>query len=214
MKAFLSFALFSFSILVYGQNRPTIKITVENKNSTCFDSKDYNASKYKKSIDSAFVIMCAVFNTHEFQAALEKNNFPCENRCCISCNQNKSIIIGKEILDSLYNELSVSMTINLESKCHKKLGFTNYKKYYTTACLKNIIDDMPKLPLSYAIAVNLCHEYMHHIGFYHSSFDLSDIDNEHPNPDGYKNDIAYRVGWDAYYLLKKWYETGVKIEDL
>ncbi|HUM51059.1 MAG TPA: hypothetical protein PK431_04560 [Chitinophagales bacterium] len=209
LKIIFTSLFFCFSSISFGQ---TIKISVDNTNSICFDSKTYTSSKYKKNIDSAFVIMNAVFNSPEFRAFIENSNFPCDNRCCVSCRKNNKLIDSKEILDSLYKELNVTMAIDLKEKCRKKLGSTNHKEYKTIACFENIKADMPKLPLAYAIAVNLCHEYMHHIGFYHSSFDLSDIDEETPNPDGYKNDIAYRIGWDTYKLLKKWYETKVKIE--
>lgn len=211
LKIGLTISLFCYSLISFGQ---IIKITVNNVSSKCFDNGTYNEGKYKKTIDSAFVIMNAVFNSPEFKSSVENNSFPCENRCCVSCRQNMNRISSKEILDSLFGELNVSMAIDLREKCRKKLGSTNYKEYKTIACLQNIDDDMPKLPLSYAIAVNLCHEYMHHIGFYHSSFDLKDVDKETPNEDGYRNDIAYRVGWDTYRLLKKWHEIGRKIEGL
>jgi hypothetical protein len=201
-------SLFCVSAFSFGQN---ISINVDAKNSTCFDRKIFDSSKYKKSIDSAFVIMNVVLNSSEFKTYIENSNFPCENRCCLSCRKNSKAISCKEILDSLYTELNVSWAINLKEKCSKKLGSTNYKDYKTIACLKNIQADMPTLPLSYALAVNLCHEYMHHIGFYHSSFDIKDIDNETPSTGGYKNDIAYHIGWDVYRLLKTWYCTGKKI---
>jgi hypothetical protein len=211
MKILFTKLLFFLSVVAFGQ---TIKITVNTANSKCFDSREYNTSKFAKSIDSAFSIMTAVFNSTEFRSAIEKANFRCNNRCCQNCQQNNTVIDNKEILDSLFKELNVSMTIKLKQKCRNKLGATNYKEYKTIACLANIKADMPQLPLSYALAVNLCHECMHHIGFYHSSYDLSDIDNDTPNPNGYKNDIAYHVGWDVYRLLKKWHDTGVKIDGL
>src|SRR6185437_14945624 len=193
MKYIFSICLLYFSFFANGQDQPSIKVTADSIKSRCFDNATFRRSKYKKNIDSAFEIVSAVFNDSGFPSKISTTNFPCENRCCISCKENHDSISGKEILDSLFRELNVTMTIRVKKKCRGKLGSTLYHQYYTLGCLKNIQADMPKLPLSYAIAVNLCHEYMHHIGFYHSHFDLSEQkDNEIPNPDGYKNDIAYR----------------------
>ena len=125
VRIIFSALLLCFSGIAFGQ---TIKITVNNTTSTCFDSDTYNTSKYKSSIDSAFVIINAVFNSSEFRALIENSNFPCDNRCCVSCRKNNKQIDSKEIFESLFKELNVSMAINLKEKCRKKLGSTNYKE--------------------------------------------------------------------------------------
>lgn len=191
-----------------------LKITVDTVHSKCFDRKHYVKSSYRKNVDSAFTIMNAVLNAPEFQAAIADTRFPCVNRYGVSCRRDSSIVSDKEVLDSLFKRPAVSMAIVLKAGCSNKLGKTNYNNYKTIACLRNIQDNMHELPLSYALAVNLCHEYMHFIGFYHSSFSVTDIDEDHPDPDGYANDIAYRVGWDTYWLLKKWYEQHQPIDGL
>lgn len=203
-----------FCSLVSATQGQRLKIMVDTVNSTCFDKKHYETSRYRKNIDSAFIIMNAVFNSPDFQTAIAKAHFPCVNRYGARCHQDSAAISDKEVLDSLFKRPEVSMAIRLKRRCRKKLGKTGYNKYKTTACLKNIQGNMPKLPLSYALAVNLCHEYMHFIGFYHSSFAVTDIDDDRPNPDGYTNDIAYRVGWDTYWLLKKWYEQHQPVAGL
>jgi hypothetical protein len=211
MKALLTIILLSFTQAALCQ---TINISVNTEKSSTFDSPSYQTSAYKSSIDSAFILMNAVFNSKEFISLLENAKFPCKNRCCTKCRRNRSFITEKEILDSLRKDLNVSWAIHLKEKCKGKLGATAHNAFETEACLWNITNDMDRLPLAYKIAVNLCHEYMHHIGFYHSNFKLNDIDKETPNPDGYANDIAYRVGWDVYQLLSEWHKNNVIIPGL
>jgi len=68
---------------------------------------------------------------------------------------------------------------------------------------------MPELPFSYGLAVNLCHEYMHEIGYCHI-FDGVQVDEfgGKPDPDWFHKDLAYTIGWIAYYIALDWHQKG------
>ncbi len=68
--------------------------------------------------------------------------------------------------------------------------------------------DMPELPLKYRLAANLCHEYIHYVGFCHPDDIDAQPDDDTPAPIAYRDDVAYKAGWEAYYMAKKMYEAS------
>ena len=214
MKICIMFLILLMSSNGFSQKRE-ISIKANKGYSTYF-----NKPKYEKVVDSAFIIANAVFNSVEFRALFDSVTFPYWNHCIIEyCAANRKYagnetINGKTILDSLFAQSDVAMTIFFKKKSPSSLGATCPKTYETTAYCENIRADMPNLPLSYAIAANLCHEYMHQVGFCHLKNSFKQPDDEHPDPEGFKTDIAYFVGWESYYILTKWYKEGRKIKGL
>ncbi|SIP91916.1 hypothetical protein [Chryseobacterium sp. RU33C] len=195
-----------------------IQIRLDNDRSFSFDNTVFDKSIYKKNLEEAFIIANAVFNSVEFQSLYTEKKFPGWNRCkpekCKPSKKDSTKIAGTAIYSRLYQKDKVDWIVYFKEKHNSALGSTCPDTGVTTAYYKNIIDDMPELPLSYAIAVNLCHEYMHQIGFCHLFNKFDEDDKETPDRKGYKNDISYRVGWDAYYILKEWLKMGKKINGL
>ena len=98
------------------------------------------------------------------------------------------------------------------------LGKTIPTNNYTTAFYNNIKDDMCNLPFAVGLAVNLCHEYMHHVCFCHPKNPRDRVwrkpassikcDDELYDPENYTTDVAYRIGWIGYDILLRWYKEG------
>ena len=118
----------------------------------------------KPNADSAFKIMTRVFNSDEFKSAIKLLNFPCYNYCK-SCTTQTNIS-GYDVLNHIFNKKEDSLFLFIKKK-GGALGRTKPFNVRTTAYYKNIMSDMCNLPFSAALAVNLCHEYMHHVGFCH-----------------------------------------------
>lgn len=200
MKRFL-LPILLFPSLVFAQR--SISITSNPATSEYFNKRT--------TIDSAFKIASALLSSSEFQSIYIDLDFPYWNHCKPGkCKADKhhsgpERTTGKEVMDLLFKETNVVMTIDVEESSDSALGSTCPNDYSTTAYYKNILADMKLLPPAYAIAVNLCHEYMHHVGLCHYSNSFHEPDEEHPDPDGFKNDVAYNVGWNAYYIATKWY---------
>ena len=174
----------------------------------------------RKTIDSAFIIASALLSSNEFQSIYTNLDFPYWNHCKPGeCKADKHYrgpkrTTGKEVMNLLLKESNVVMTIDVEESSDSALGSTCPGNYSTTAYYNNILADMKHLPYAYAIAVNLCHEYIHQVGLCHYSNSFHEPDEEHPDPAGFKNDVAYNVGWNAYYIATRWYSAHKVIPGL
>lgn len=175
---------------------------------------------YKSQIDSALIITDAVFNSDTFQNKISQLSFNYSSYCKgkTSCRKNekdKGIrIVGEDVLKDLFREQDVQISIFVE-KDGNALGSTCPNKYAITMYYNNIMTNMDEdsMPPSYKLAVNLCHEYMHQIGYCHIYGNLREIGG---NPDSrYINqDVTYTIGWEVYYILKDWYSKNHKIVNL
>ena len=182
--------------------------------------EDSDLGNMNKTADSAFIIANAVFNSPEFQQAIEKIDFKYSSNCLNgkSCKNNMKDngqrIPGKTVLDSLFKESVVSITFDLRKKGNA-LGKTCPGEYAITAFYDNIMWDMrhDTIPPGYKLAVNLCHEYMHQVGYCHIYGRLNEVDGK-PDKRYINDDVTYRIGWEAYYILIRWYAAGKNIPGL
>lgn len=180
------------------QNVDTAQITVTRSITISKGTfTTYNADTVSsQAADNAVAIASRIFSSAEFQNKVIKLDFKYENhcqKCRTNADPREERIPGKVILDSIFRNRSV--TINLimnEGVCHGALGSTcpNYVKI--TSNYKAIRCNMPKLPFEYAYAVNICHEYMHIVGYCHTD---------------YVDDVAEKIGWVAYYIVVDWLRT-------
>lgn len=172
-------------------------------------------------VDSALVLASSVFNAKEFQNRIYAMNFDSESRCLgdTSCTSNEpprsAVLPGIQVLDRLFSEPNVTLTCTLKRRSASSLGKTCPRQYSITAFYKNIMRDMSDDPMSpaYKIAVNICHEYMHQIGFCHTYSQISE-NGRTPDSRYYKKDVSYTVGWEAYYILKRWFEERKTLKGL
>ena len=170
--------------------------------------------------DSAFKIASAVFSSMEFQQGINVLSFKrssyCRNRTSCTKNEkdNGERIPGSIVLSDLFKERNVVLFFRLMQKGHA-LGNTCLGEYDMTAYYDNIMWDMRKdsMPPAYKIAVNVCHEYMHQIGYCHIYGKLNEVDEE-PDKRYIDEDVTYRIGWNAYYVLKAWYARKEIIKGL
>lgn len=185
----------------FGQGTRHITISCDASNSVFFDNA------YKADAIKAFELVNEVFNSEEFQQEIGKMNFDCESYCD-GCQDSKSRISGDEVLNKLFGKPEVVLKLILEKR-GSALGATSKNATTTTAWYKNIVDDMPELPFAYALAANLCHEYMHTVGFCHiyctgwrcSKDKRLRESGGKPDAKFIKDDVTYKVGWLAYYIL-------------
>lgn len=163
--------------------------------------------EYEKQAKRSFQIVSELYNSKEFQDSIKAlKNFACynvrgnlSNLYCDNDNLN-----GEEILKELLKKQKDSLFLILKEKHRSSLGMTVPFKTETIAFFNNIMQDMPDLPFAYALAVNIAHEYMHHIGFLHETNNTNEI-NCYPDKEKHNKDVAYRVGWIAYRILSKNY---------
>ncbi|UOQ73907.1 hypothetical protein [Hymenobacter cellulosilyticus] len=208
MKYNLLLALLFLSLSGFGQGK-TVHITLDKARSRYFDPQ------YTACVDSALAIMNAVFSSAEFQTRYADASFPKINYCDEQARENQAsdFITGPQMYSTLFQAAQASWAVKLKRR-GPALGSTLPHTGITTAYYKNIRADMPELPRAYALAVNLCHEYMHELEYCHRSNRFNEPDAAHPDPEGYQKDIAYRVGWDAFYQLVEWVKQGKPIPDL
>jgi len=174
--------------------------------------------------DSAFKIASAILSSPEFQNEISNMTFKCDSYCdgCKNIENANGRISGGEVLSRLFKESNVAITLDLRES-GGPLGETSEGSYYTKAWYESIRSDMPEFNFSFAygLAVNLCHEYMHQVGFCHlyctgywpkcsKKYRLNE-ENHKPDPKFINDDVTYRVGWSAFYILKKWKEDGKNI---
>jgi hypothetical protein len=75
MKLLHTIILLLLSSIVVAQSAKTVDIKLDKINSTYFDES------HKKELSDAFIIMNAVFNSHEYQSLYNSSYFPCWNHC-------------------------------------------------------------------------------------------------------------------------------------
>ncbi|MDR3007213.1 MAG: hypothetical protein LBV59_04720 [Sphingobacterium sp.] len=211
-KIILLLYFLTFSSVVWSQVDKKI-INIKLKNLICRYTADMGPT-----VEKAFRIATAIFNSDEFQKEISNSNFKCDSYCqgcSLISLDNQGRISGEEVLRRLFAERDVAITLELKER-GGALGETTPGSYYTKAWYKNILEDMPELAddFSYGLAVNICHEYMHQVGFCHiyctgwmwpKSRRLVERDGK-PDPKFIDDDVTYKVGWVAYYILKKWVE--------
>jgi hypothetical protein len=171
-------------------------------------------SDFRPDAEKAFELMSKLYSSEEFQDSLRRLTFP--DNSCNSCGSDK-INSGSAVLEQLFLKTNETLDLVIK-KGGGALGKTSPQANYTTAFYKNIRSDMCKLPFFVGLAVNLSHEYMHHICFCHPKdpidtswrkpFNGNHCDDEKYDPINYRTDIAYRVGWIAYDILLRWYKEG------
>lgn len=206
MKTIILFLVTTFS---FGQAHH-ITIKCDTDNSTFFNER------YRADAIRAFELVNEVFNSKEFQQEISNMDFSCESYCD-GCSGNVRRISGVEVLNKLFSKQEVSLKLILNKK-GGALGETINNSTTTKAWYKNIVQNMPELPFAYALASNLCHEYMHTVGFCHiyctgwrcpSDKKLKEI-GEKPDEKFIKEDVTYKVGWLAYYILYDKYKQTKK----
>ncbi len=210
MKKVLTLILSVSTLISYSQPSNS-SVSIKLKNLT----GDYG-DDMRPVVEKAFRIASIILNSEEFKSDFSKLSFSCDSYCkgCEKIKLNsEGRIDGKTILNKLYEESNVQMSLELRKKGHA-LGETSEGSYQTIAWVENIREDMPEFEsdFSYALAVNLCHEYMHQIGFCHlycagwlcpKKDRLREV-NGKPDPKFFKGDVTYYVGWRAFYILEKW----------
>jgi hypothetical protein len=206
------------SITLIGQT-PNRVVKIGMKSFVCGFRNDMEPTAQR-----AFRIATAIFNSPEFQKEISDMSFSCESYCkgckSISLN-NQNRISGEEVLNKLFSERSVEMTLELK-KSGSALGETRAGAYYTTAWHDNIQADMPEFnfDFAYALAINICHEYMHQVGFCHlyctgwtcAKKNRLNEPNGNPDPKFIEEDVTYKVGWAAYHILINWHKDNRVIE--
>lgn len=208
MKHIIIFACLAISIVAQAQTR---KIDIQLGEYKCGFRDDLKDDAVR-----AFKIMSDVFSSQQFQDSLAKLTFKCSNAC--PKTQCADQFSGPSILNALFSKTSDSWNLKIKRSAGA-LGETVPYTDNTIAYQKNISKDMCNLPFDIALAVNLCHEYFHHIGYCHprnpKDVELrkpkngNECDDEYFDSVSYKEDIAYRVGWIAYDILLDWYKRDL-----
>jgi hypothetical protein len=143
----------------------------------------------KDMIKDACNIASAIITSRQFQNELEQLDFQYLNHCksCLGGNISKpDRIPGSEVLDSLFRTPTVKLNFIIrKGKCNGALGSTCPDSKDITSNYKAIKCDMPDLPMKYAYAVHLCHEFAHTVGYCHTD---------------HTDDVAEKIGWIAYYI--------------
>ncbi|WP_428327921.1 hypothetical protein [Mucilaginibacter sp.] len=206
-----AFFLCIFSHPVWSQS----KITIDMGKFKCYDKP--NEALRKSETIEAFQLMSTIFSSKEFQDSLANLEFPMSTLCTdcgTGMGAGKTKITGKDIMAMLFRRNADILDLVLKEKS-SALGETYMCSALTTAYYKNIEKDMCHLPAATRLAVNLCHEYMHRLGFCHH-YELDETTlrlivqgdscrTEYFDPKAYNRDLAYRVGWIAYDIVKRPY---------
>jgi hypothetical protein len=207
----LRFVFLAATLLIYylSFSQQTKTIVVSLGKLTCKFRNDL-----RPDAEAAFRLMSKVYSSQEFQDSLRRLNFP--DNSCTSCG-GATINSGDAILNMLFSKTGETWDLVIKKKSGA-LGKTTPGNNYTTAFYYNITGDMCNLPFAIGLAVNLCHEYMHHICFCHPKNPDDSYwrkpsngikcDDELYDPVSYNSDVAYRVGWIAYDILLRWYKEG------
>lgn len=209
MKTYLTLLLLIASTAITYCQSPaySIHIQLDTIHSRYFDRNK------KSEVRMAFDLMNKVFNSEQFQKEIAATSLNKESYCAENGSGKKDKIPGTEILETLFKEKNPTIKITLRRR-GSAMGATSANSYNTKAWYKNIVDDMPELPFAYALAVNLCHEYMHQVGYCHLYCTgklcpedklLKEPGGGKPDPGFYKEDVTYHIGWLAYYILRDWY---------
>lgn len=187
----------------------TVTFHMDETASTFFNEK------YRDTARIAYKIVSAVFNSSEFQTQLKTLTFRCDSYAagCGILQENGGRIPGNVILQMLLKSTDVTDTLHV-IESGGALGDTNVGHNETNTYYKQILADMPELPFTYSLAVNICHEYMHSLGFHHLYCSGPNPFCRHlkerngqPDPYFYKEDVTYRIGWMAYEILKRKFDN-------
>lgn len=210
------FLLLAFQSLKAQDNR-TISITLDASKASYFTTDPI----IRKQVDSAFKMATVIFNSAEFQKEIGNMTFNCKSYCK-GCTKipaaSEGRISGKTVLDTLFKERDVKMGFELKEK-DGPLGLTSPGAYFTTAWYGPIQENMPEFhSFAYALTANLCHEYMHQVGFCHlycmggwlcnPKKRLNEKNNK-PDEKFIGEDVTYKVGWAVYYILMDWKKNGI-----
>jgi hypothetical protein len=196
--------LLSCALLLLTQRLAAQKITLTRTN---LDSKV--SAITEKEADNALRIANYIYNSKEFQDSLRKRDFAYSN-ICEKCNPNrepdKPRFKGQAVLDKLFSKPKPTLNLYLRKtglpppagkECFA-LGFTCPDEHYITSYYKNIMCELGKeLPFEYAYGIHICHEYMHEIGYCHTT---------------HNDDVAEAAGLIALHLMNRWYKAGVRVQ--
>jgi hypothetical protein len=208
----LCLLLVSSTFSLYAQR----SITITMHSFDCYDKilKD----QYEKDAVEAYIIMSELLSSKQFQDSLRKLNFPVST-FCIACGpgypKDQIIVSGEIIMNILFAQKTDYLNLYMDKRSGAN-GKTVPCESSTTAYYDNLYNDMCHLSPAVRLAVNLCHEYFHHIGFCHNGnpkdktlrkmISKDKCRTEYFDPNFYKNDVAYRVGWIAYDILTMRYD--------
>ncbi|AWH83861.1 hypothetical protein HYN59_01450 [Flavobacterium album] len=199
--------LFLFFVVGLSYATPRSIIIKYDPDSKLFDPR------FKKDAEEAFRLVNVIFNSQEFQYQVSKLSFDCKSYCdgCRNIQTINGRISGNQVLDKLFSKPEVAIKLILE-RSGSSLGETSPGSSTTYAWYENIKDNMPDLSFAQALAVNICHEYMHTIGFCHTYCTGSwpfcpgkrklNEEGDDPDPKFMNQDVTYTIGWLAYYILK------------
>ncbi len=161
--------------------------------------------------DSILTIVNAVYNSKGFKDSLTALTFKHRGNNC-HCNNDivmtGDIIKGSDVYAHLFKVLTPKIDIVIKKHSPSGLGITPICTNHITSFKNNVASDMPELPLSAALAVNVCHEYFHSLGYCHTYTSLRERDTRpdgtHVNWEIYNRDVTYRIGWIVYDILNRW----------
>ena len=148
------------------------------------------------SADKALKIATYLINSAEFKDSVAKLSFPWKNRCV---RDSKEVVGGKEILAKIFGKPAVMLNLELDSvgkkpnfekeKC-KGLGITVPGSHHILSYYENIMCSMSdSLTFAWAYATHLTHEFLHDVGYCHTTKDVD-------------SDVAEAIGEIAYYPIK------------
>jgi len=165
--------------------------------------------------DHVILIANMIFNSKDFKDSLTTLTFKNpENNC--SCNDqvilHDDVVEGADAYTLLFKEFNPKLNIKFARGSRwKGLGVTPICTKDITSFIKAIqgnMKDLHNLNPASVIAVNLCHEYFHSLGYCHTYDKLIENDKR---PNGgpinwqyYRDDITYRIGWIVYDILHRW----------
>lgn len=206
-NALLLILLLTFSSLCLGQ-----KIIL-----TLGEFESYRNGPRMKDADRIFKMANLVLNSAEFKDSLSNLIFKNPDNNC-GCNDKVMLrsgaVYGSDALNLLFNDLTPRVDLRLKKgNRFKGLGTTPECTNYITCYVKGIARNMKGLDnvdRASAIAVNLCHEYFHSLGYCHTygskEFNEPDLraNGDFINWHYYSTDITYRVGWIIYDILCRW----------
>jgi hypothetical protein len=175
--------------------------------------KTYDGGPGKDIADRAIKIANLVFNSQEFKDSLINLKFKNKNNTCW-CNEDVKlhgdIIYGKDALEILHKNTTQKLKLTFEAD-GAGLGVTQSCSNSVKIFIENVRRNMEELfsaDQASAIAVNLCHEYFHCLGYCHTYRRLKEKDiranGDVVNWTHYQNDITYRLGWIVYDILTRW----------
>lgn len=202
----------------HGQKTYHVDISADLRRSACFRRPHtFSKVQFASVADSAFRIVSAVFNSQLFQKQVLDTDFKCDGYCsgCAVTPHTGGRIPGTFVMERIFKDPRVSMVLDLDYR-GGALGETLVNSDTTTAYYWDITNNMrgDGMSFAYQLAVNLCHEYMHRVGFCHLYCAAGEKDcppqdqldepdgGERPDPKFIHDDVTYAVGWIAFHILR------------